>query len=347
MLFLGLGALLFITACGGGSSGGDNSSAGGEWLIPEDEVRDGGPGKDGIPSLDSPIFLSPENSGYLADDDLVIGVVRNGEARAYPHRILDWHEVANDEFGSEKVTINYCPLTGSAMMWQGDLEAANAEFGVSGLLFNSNLIMYDRESDTYWSQMLATAVHGPRIDEKATLLPMVETTWATWRSLYPDTAVLSRSTGFSRDYSRYPYGSFRTDQNLLFPVANSDNRLHPKLRVFGISQDGITRAYPIEAFADGVQVINDVNEAYVVVGSSGRNFAAAFSATLDDGTQLTFSPIQDDTLVMEDESGTRWDLFGQAQEGPRVGEQLTPLFSYTAYWYAWAAFFPTTEVMSP
>jgi len=347
LLFFPLFAL-FLAGCGGSSSSGssaDNGSAQDHpWLIPADQVLDGGPGKDGIPSIDDPTFLVPEQAQTMNDNELVVGYLTETGPRAIPHRILDWHEIVNDQVDGTPVAVNYCPLTGSALLWEASLSAADPTYGVSGLLYNSNLILYDRETDSYWSQMLAQAVRGPRAGEEAKRLPLVETTWGTWRELYPDTRVMSTDTGFSRNYDRYPYGSFRTDNSLIFPVSENDERLHRKTRVLGIQLDNYHRVYPIEAFTDETQVINQVNEAYVVVGSAERNFAVAYSALLDDGTQLTFSVLDEGPAVFEDNEGTHWNLFGQAIAGPREGEQLELLFSYTAYWFAWAAFYPGTEI---
>lgn len=343
-----------LTACGGSSvpdnyPGDDEPSDGAsEWLIPESEVLDGGPGKDGIPALSEPAFIAASEADYLNDSDLVVGVKLDGEVRAYPHRILDWHEVVNDQFGDKPYALNYCPLTGSAMLWEASSDVFDPTFGVSGLLFNSNLILYDRRTDSYWSQMLAKSVRGPRVGDEAERIAVVETTWSTWSALYPDSQVLSTETGFSRDYNRYPYGSFRTDDNLIFPVSERDERLHLKTRVLGVRIGDFSKAYPIERLAEQVEVINELNDGYVVVGSSARNFAMAFNTVLDDGTQLTFEAVADGgPVVMEDQEGTRWDLFGRAQSGMREGEQLEPMFSYIAYWFAWAAFFPGAEVYEP
>ncbi|ROQ21420.1 uncharacterized protein DUF3179 [Marinimicrobium koreense] len=346
--------IMLLSSCGGSSSGSgggsdDNGSTpeSGEWLIPESEVLDGGPGKDGIPAISDPNYLAASQARYLDDSDLVVGVNLKGEVRAYPHRILDWHEIINEHFGDTPYSISYCPLTGSALLWEGRSEAADPTYGVSGLLFNSNLILYDRETDSYWSQMLAESVRGPRAGEEARRLAVVETTWGNWRAMYPDSQVMDTQTGFSRDYNRYPYGSFRTDNNLIFPVSDRDERLHLKTRVLGVRIGEFSKVYPIENFTEQVEVINEVNDGYVVVGSSGRNFAMAFNAVLDDGTQLTFEAVADGPVVMEDQEGTRWDIFGRAQSGMREGEQLEPMFSYIAYWFAWAAFFPGAEVYEP
>lgn len=322
-----------------------------EWLIPVDQIFDGGPGKDGIPSIDNPQFISiDEVPPYLRDDDLVVGVRIGDEIRAYPHPILDWHEIVNDEIGGTAFSVTYCPLTGSAVTWDRLLEPGRTTFGVSGLLYNSNLIAYDRATDSNWSQMMMQAVHGQLIGDHADLMTAVETRWDTWKKLYPDSKVLSTNTGFSRQYGVYPYGDYKVSNRLLFPVVNSDDRLHRKERVIGtIFNDG-TRVFEVNKFPDSIHTINDAYQNYplVTVGSSVLNFVAAYERTLDDGAVLTFMPVQDELpVVMKDNEGTMWDIFGYAVEGPRAGEQLRQARSYVAYWFAWAAFFPDPVIDVP
>jgi len=225
-------------ACGGGGGGGGGDGDGGvsvsgsdsstiEWLVPFAEVVDGGPGKDGIPALSNPIFIPIGQSRLLANS-LVIGILADGQPRAIPHNIMDWHEVLNDEFQNGPVVMSYCPLTGSAVLWQASASAEDPTFGVSGLLYNSNLILYDRETDSNWAQMRQQAVQGSRQGEIPTNLPLVEMTVESWLEIYPDSDVLSRQTGFNRNYNEYPYGSFREDNQLLFNVTPFDSRMHPK-----------------------------------------------------------------------------------------------------------------------
>ncbi len=322
-----------------------------EWLIPVDQIFDGGPGKDGIPSIDNPQFIPVDQvPPYLHDDDLVVGIRIGDEIRAYPHPILDWHEIVNDDIGGNAFSVTYCPLTGSAVTWDRVLETGRTTFGVSGLLYNSNLIAYDRITDSYWSQMMMQAVHGPLIRERADLVTSTETRWDTWRKLYPDSKVLSTDTGFNRQYGVYPYGDYKFSNRLLFPVVNSDDRLHRKERVIGTMFDNGTRVFEINKFPDSIHTINDVylNYPLVTVGSGELNFVAVYERTLDDGTVLTFMPVQDELpIVMKDNEGTKWDIFGYGIDGLRTGTRLRQARSYVAYWFAWAAFFPGAAIHTP
>jgi hypothetical protein len=348
-----IGAALYslvLASCGGGGGGGesvtpiDDPSA---WIIPAGEVVDGGPGKDGIPALDRPVFQRTADNSDVLNSSLVVGILHEGEYRAFPHEIMDYHEVANDSLQFNAYVLSYCPLTGSAMAWDVDDGDSNTEFGVSGLLYNSNLILYDRLTDSRWSQMLQQAVEGSRSEEMASRLQVVETTWATWKTMYPDSWVLSRDTGHAREYDIYPYGGYRSSNDLLFPVDRLDNRLHPKLRVIGIHSGSSSRVYQISGFGATTQTINDQfeNQTIVVVGNTNRNFAAIYSRQLTDGTILTFSPLDDQSPnVMQDDEGNVWNVFGAAVAGPRTGEQLAMTRSFTAMWFAWATFFEGAEI---
>ena len=341
--------LTLLAACGGGGGGGDEGSlrTGTSWLIPQDEIRDGGPGKDGIPAINNPVFVSPDLQPVTARQ-LMIGMSVGGQARAASHDIMDWHEVLNMQTPTGPTTMSYCPLTGSALYWQGNENDNDPTFGVSGLLYNSNLILYDRETDSNWSQMRVQAVQGNRQGQRPSSLPVVEMTIESWREMYPDANILSQQTGFSRDYGRYPYGGFRTNTDLLFPVDILDERIHPKERVLGISENGVTRAYVVSQLESGIQVINDDFDGVpvVIVGSSSRRFAVAFERTLSDGTELTFlSTDEPFPSVVEDDDGNTWDVFGQGVTGTRAGQQLTlPENAHIAYWFAWAAFNKESEI---
>ena len=221
-------------------------------------------------------------------------------------------------------------------------------FGVSGLLFNANLILYDRETGSLWSQMLEQSVAGAKILEIPERLQVVETTWETWRAMYPDTLVLTEDTGFSRDYGAYPYGTFREDQALLFPANNSnDRRLHPKARVLGINVGTRSKVYPIKGFTQKVETINDKlgGMKLVAAGSRELDFGVVYNRELEDCTVLEFEAVQNKLpVIMRDNEGSEWDVFGTAVSGPRAGEQLQKTNSYVAYWYAWTAFFQKTQI---
>ena len=340
-------AILVITSVAGCENNSTDLGGSPDWLIPRDQIFDGGPGQDGIPALLNPAFTDPAGATYLTDEDLVIGLRIGSDVRAYPHPILDQHEIINDEIGGAKLAITYCPLTGSGIAWNRVLDGAETTFGVSGLLYNTNLIPYDRATGSRWSQMLMQSVNGPLMGRTIKVTPVFETTWRTWKEMYPQTKVVSQNTGFNRAYRVYPYGSYRTSPSLIFPINNDDRRLPRKERVHGVIVGDRTKAYRIGGFAQGVDILNDEfnGASLVVIGSSGKNVAIAFSRTLEDGTVLTFSPIVDALpIAMVDNEGTQWDIFGRAVNGPRAGSELKAMRGYTAYWFAWGTFFPGAAI---
>ncbi len=318
------------------------------WIIPQDKVLDGGPGKDGIPSVDEPKFSTVSNIDFLEPEELVIGVHVDGKYKAYPHAILDWHEIVNDEVGDKKVAITYCPLTGTGIGWDREVGGELTTFGVSGLLYNSNLIPYDRKTDSNWSQMLLQSVQGDHAGLSIETIPVLETSWLTWKTMYPDSEVMTLETGFNRDYNRYPYGDFKTNHDfLIFSVEPDDDRLPRKQRGLGVLIDRAQRFYSLQLFEEP-RVIHDTlgTVRLIVVGSEEHNFVMAFENVLADGTRLQFET-QDDLTgasVMMDQNGTGWNLFGVAISGPGKGTRLTPVTAFMGYWFAWGAFYPDIEI---
>jgi len=340
-----------ISCGGGGDSPGTSpvgSSSTSEWSIDTNFVADGGPGKDGIPSLDQPGFINSNEVTYMFPEDLIVGVKIGNQIKGYPHKILDWHEVVNDSLDDDNFVLSYCPLTGSAMVWNINNDTGNTEFGVSGLLYNSNLILYDRSTDSNWPQMLMESARGSKKGTIASQKTLFETTWQNFTEMYPDAKILDVNTGFSRNYFDYPYGSFRTDTSLFFNVNNQDDaRLHKKQRVLGIKEGSSTKAYVIANLAGDLEIINDTigAKAIVVAGSANNRFAVAFERMTADGTVLDFSAeFNQLPIVMSDSEGNLWDINGVALSGPRTGEQLKQPFSYIVYWFAWASFFPETSI---
>ncbi len=319
-----------------------------EWLIPVNEVIDGGPGKDGIPSIDNPKFVPASKVNLLAKDDLVIGIKAGTVIRAYPHRILDWHEIVNDLPNQLPIAITYCPLTGSAIGWQRTIGGKITTFGVSGLLYNSNLIPYDRNTNSNWSQMLLKCVNGPLAGTTIQTYPVIETTWETWRKLYPESQILSFDTGFNRDYARYPYGNYKTSNDIFFPVSNRDSRLHPKTRVLGILLRNRIKVYPINHFSEEPQVLHETLEKqnYIIFGSKKWNVGVAYKNQLKNGPgNLIFSV---DTsklpIILKDNLGNQYSIFGEVVEGPNKGDHLLPANGFIAYWFAWSAFYPKADI---
>lgn len=231
-----------------------NADTTSEWRIPTAYVGQG-TGFDGIPALDAPPFITynpisidPDDPFYMEDEDLVIVVSLNGVTKIYPHKILDWHEVINDEVGGIPVTVTYCPLTGTGKVWKRNSVDLEAGFGVSGLLYNSNLLAFDRATESFWHQLEGTAVFGDRMDEELELLPFVETTWGTWRGLAPSPLIMSENTGINRDYNSYPYGDYKTSALVAYPILYDDDRLPRKERVFSVIVNGEARVYQFSDF---------------------------------------------------------------------------------------------------
>ncbi|MEM0993462.1 MAG: DUF3179 domain-containing protein [Bacteroidota bacterium] len=318
-----------------------------DWLIPQNEIRDGGPGKDGIPSIDNPDFITVSEVDFLQDDDLVIAVKYGEEIRGYAHVILDWHEIVNDQKDDLALSINYCPLTGTAIGWNRMIAGRMTEFGVSGLLYNTNLIPYDRATDSNWSQMRLECVEGELQGTKAELHPVVETTWKTIKERYPETRILSLNTGFNRSYGRYPYGDYKTSSSLLFPVSNTDNTIFAKERVLGVIVEDATTVYQYFHFSDAKTVLQDQvgDQEIVIFGSQTANYLVAYQAQTEGGDSLSFESVVDsDEAVAIDNEGNEWNLFGEAISGERKGQRLKTTRSYIGYFFSWAAFYPELEI---
>ncbi|MFK7806419.1 MAG: DUF3179 domain-containing (seleno)protein [Saprospiraceae bacterium] len=221
-----------------------------EWTIPTTNVI-AVLGQDAIPSIDEPVFENYDNREFietgeyfLDDEDVVIGVWVNDELRLYPHRILNWHEVVNDKIGDTYISVSFCPLTATSVAWERDASSSPTTFGVSGLLYNSNVIVYDRESESLWSQMKGTAVKGNFVNEKFKQIPLIEARWGLWKTMYEEPAVLTTDTGFGKDYTINPYESYlETEGVLSYPVDYTDDRLPLKEKVYGVNIDGNVKVY--------------------------------------------------------------------------------------------------------
>ncbi|MFA3782015.1 DUF3179 domain-containing protein [Melioribacteraceae bacterium 4301-Me] len=343
--------ILYFTSCDKltdfRSSGNDVPS--GNWLIPTNEIYDGGPGKDGIPALVNPELISDKSATYLNDEDLVIAIKINNELRVYPHKILDWHEIINDGINSVKYAITYCPLTGSGIAYNREINNLETTFGVSGLLYNTNLIAYDRATNSNWSQMKLECVNGKLIGKLVQTFPIIETYWKTIKNYFTDSKVVSLNTGYSRNYGVYPYGDYKTNNSLLlFPVSHEDSRLPRKERVLGVLINNKAKAFK---FTDNTEnsisikqsTLNNVN--FVVVDSKKNNFIVAYQPVLNNGKSVTLKSTNSNLpVIMEDQFNNKYDLFGYVIEGLDEGAKLKTVTQYIAYWFAWAAFYPDTEL---
>jgi hypothetical protein len=278
-------------------------------LVDCEKIEMGCPGKDCIPALDyaarsyagserpkSAEMVEPgdEGTGYLEDSDFVFGVEIDGEPRAYPHNIYWWHEIHNDRIGDREYAVSFCPLTGSGIVFDGQHDGGPIRFGVSGRLYNANLVMFDPQTGTFWSQMLGRGIKGERIGEHLERLPVVETTWERWKEMHPDTLVASSDTGYERNYNSYPYGDYRSNHDETFGAASHQSTYEAKDRVLGLpgetKEESLAFAFPeMDALEGDRNVIYESfgGEPVMVVYEAEHRMAIPYRTTVD-GRELTF-----------------------------------------------------------
>lgn len=277
--------------------------------VPITAIQRGGPPRDGIPAIDSPKFINAAQAP-LSATDRVLGVTIDGTSRAYPIRILNWHEVVNDRFGSRAVAITYCPLCGTGVAFDAQVGGETLLFGVSGLLYNSDVLLFDRASASLWSQLKRTAISGARKGQRLQTIDLSHTSWADWRKRHPATTVLSEDTGFARDYGRDPYAGYDKVLQLMFDVEHRDDRLPLKEWVLGLQVGPVFKAYPFSALERRVNAQGVLRDTV-----AGQKLRIRYDA-------------QHNTAQVFDAHDRPWP-------------------STMALWFAWFAFHPDTEVLSP
>jgi len=273
-------------------------------LVPADEILSGGPPRDGIPALTDPPFESADDAGWLRNDDRVLGLEINGVAKAYPLRILNWHEIVNDSVDGRFILITYCPLCFSGMAFDPVIDGERHLFGVSGLLYNSDVLLFDRKTDSLWSQIMRRAITGEYADRELQQIPLENTTWQAWKNKYPRSLVLSMETGYQRNYKRDPYIDYRKSPATMFPTRFRAEGYHPKEPVIGITLNGKARAYPVSELSRSPAAFTD--------SLGGRAIIVNYDA--------------------------------ESQAGTVLDDNCTVLPSTTLYWFAWFNFHPETEV---
>ena len=299
-----------------------------------EEIAWGGVRVDGIPSLDDPLLIDAGAADYLIDDDLVFGVSINGDNRAYPLRIMGWHEMFNETIGGVPVALAYCTLCGAGILFETRVKgrAKPFVFGSSGFLYRSNKLMFDRETDSLWNQFTGRPVVGPLVGSgiELKIRPVTITSWSRWKKQHPDTKVLSLRTGHSRDYgSGVVYRDYFASPDLMFPtVVRNEETVRRKDFVFGIRDVAAAKAWPIEAFADE-PVINDAvgDRTVVLVGDAATRTVRAY----DRGDRIFGKAADPDRLSGP---GGEWMLSEDALVGPD-GERLARLPGHVSYWFAW------------
>lgn len=235
-----------------------------KYIVHPDKIRSGGPPMDGIPSIDDPEFVSVEEADeWIQDNELILAMEYNGVKRVYPLQILVWHEIVNDTIAGDPILITYCPLCGSGIAYERHIDGEEVEFGTSGKLYNSNLVMYDRKTNSYWSQIDGLAIVGELTGKELIAVSIDTVVWRDWKDAHPDSEVLDQNTGFDRPYGTDPYGSYYEDSYLFFPVENEDETIHPKTVIFGIEVDGIYKAYKEDDLKTAKTIEDTVGEANI------------------------------------------------------------------------------------
>ena len=328
--------------------------------VPYEEIWSGGVGKDGVPSIDDPTFDSVAAAdAWLAPLEPVVALELDSVAKAYPLRILTWHEIVNDSIAGVPVTITFCPLCNSALAFVRRLDGVVYDFGVSGNLRNSDLIMWDRQTQTWWQQFTGEAIAGTNAGKRLTVLPAAIVSWEQFRQAHPEGRVLTQQTGYALPYGTTPYiGYDRLDNPPRF-YDGEDDRLMPKERVAAVSLAGDRIAYPYAVLANERAINDNIGGQPIAVFFAEGTLSALDSARIVDSKQvgttavfsranmgrtLTFIPTADRSTFMDVETASTWDIFGTAQSGPLQGQRLSRLVHQDHFWFAWAAFHPETAI---
>lgn len=323
------------------------------------EVRSGGPPPDGIPPIDDPQFESVTAAAeWLAPQSPVIVVVVNDHARAYPLAVMIWHEIVNDVIADLPVAVTYCPLCNASLVFDRRVDGSTLRFGVSGNLRNSDMIMWDDASQSWWQQFTGEGIVGTYTGRQLTMLPSLVTSFDAFSQRYPNGDVLSRDTGFSRSYGSNPYVGYDSSSNLFLFDGGIDPRLPATERVLAGLIGGEPIAYPFSTLREQV-VINDTVGGIDVVAfwqpgatsaldlreideSRDVGMAALYSRRLD-GEVLTFA-LDDVGMLRDEQTGSQWNVFGEATEGQFAGRHLEQQFAAPDLWFAWVAFQPDTRI---
>ncbi|MFH0916496.1 MAG: DUF3179 domain-containing protein [bacterium] len=327
--------------------------------IPYSEVFSGGPPKDGIPALDNPRFVSvSEADEWLGDLEPVTVFQEQGDVRVYPLQILIWHEIVNDVVGGRPVVITFCPLCNTAIVFDATISGRPLDFGTTGRLRFSNLLMYDRQTESWWQQAGGDAVIGELTGARLTFLPAAITSWDEVRNRHPDAQVLSRDTGHRLDYGRNPYPGYDDVNSSPFLFrGDTPDQLPAMARVTTVELNGEAAAYPNTVLQE-IGVVNDaVGGVEVVVFWQPGLASALDSDSISEGQDVGANGVFERTLngqtlsftmsgagITDDQTGSTWNILGEATGGSLVGQALAPVVKVDHFWFSWAAFRPDTRI---
>ena len=343
-----------------------------EWglrIVDLDDLSQGA-GRDAIPAISSPLYWTLEEASAVYTDNVpLVQVNVNGDVRGFPLEILTWHEIVNDTIGGVPVAVTFCPLCNTAIAFESQIDDEVLKFGVSGLLRNSDLVMYDRNTESLWQQSSGRAIVGTMVGARLTYVPASVVTVGQLRSAYPDALVMSRDTGWNRPYGQNPYQGYDNPEHggpygFFFDRDTIDERLPPAERVVSIEgPSGAAVAYAwstleqervVHDSFDGIDLVVfwtpgalSILDAGIMRDAREVGTTAVFQTTVD-GQALSFRPNPDDDgqTFVDDQTGSVWDIFGRAVDGALAGSQLTRVIHSDHFWFAWQAFHPETEVVS-
>jgi hypothetical protein len=330
-----------------------------EPLVDPGDLLAGGPPPDGIPAIDEPKFLPAEGVDFLEDTEPVMALEIGDDARAYPLQIMTWHEIVNDTVDGGPVAVTYCPLCNTAIAYDRRLGDRVLEFGTSGMLYNSALVMYDRQTESLWSHFTAQAIVGYLAGQGLDQYAVDIVAWGAWRDAHPDGLVLSRDTGHERDYGRNPYPGYDDIDSPAFLFEGEvDGRLAAKELVVGIERGGDAVAVRTDELADAGVLEVDVGGNRLVVwldaGTASALDTGSVAGGRDVGSTGVFVPVADgrdltfartDEGFVDDQTASRWNVLGQAIDGPLAGTVLEPVIHVDTFWFAWGAFRPDTQIV--
>ena len=330
-------------------------------LIDPDELLSGGPPPDGIPAIDDPEFERADQVDWLEDNEPVLSLTVEGETRAYPLRVMTWHEIVNDVVGGVPVAVTYCPLCNSGVAFQRTVVGHGVlSFGTSGLLYADNLVMYDRQTESLWPQLTGQASVGALTRTELIAIPMGTVAWRDFVSADPNARVLSQETGFDRPYGTNPYTGYDDpDGDLLFGLpGDPDTRLPVKERVVGLGDGPASVAVVRSSLVGKPPLEVTVGKRHVVLwhrpGQASALDAETVAGGADIGTVGAFDPVLDGQRLhfesggagfVDRETGSRWDVLGRAIAGPLRGAELEPYRHLDTFWFAWVTFHPDTSLL--
>ncbi len=317
------------------------------------------PKADGIPPVDEPRFLTTADTTFLADCELVIAVEQNGDARAYPIQILLFHEIVNDTVGGVPVTVTYCPLCNSAVVFDRRLDQRVLDFGTSGSLYNSALVMYDRQTESLWTHFTGEAIAGTLTGQQLSFLPTATVTWGDWKVANPDGLVLSRDTGATRPFGTNPYDFYdRVNSPARFFDGQAPGEFKEKERFIGILHKEVPLAIRLEsafhARVTDVELAGDRITVWVKPGAASPLERLTTTEALDIGSTGVFVAELDGEILAftfdeeefrDEQTGSYWNILGEATSGPLQGRRLVPVDHIDTFWFAWTAFHPDTQVL--